>query len=143
MAAFYAHASPADIRLRFFLARREVPHSELARYCQIDYERDMTFIALASNEQGQAEMVGEVRAVCDPDNEQAEFAIQVAGSWQHKHLGEALLRKLLAYLRARGTREVVGQCLTENAGMAALARKVGFAVRPEPDGVMAMRLVLK
>ncbi|HET8746766.1 MAG TPA: acetate--CoA ligase family protein, partial [Ramlibacter sp.] len=34
--AFYAQATPADMRLRFFLARREVPRSELARYCQID-----------------------------------------------------------------------------------------------------------
>jgi acetyltransferase len=88
-------------------------------------------------------MVGEVRAVCDPDNRQAEFAIQVAGPWQRKGLGKALLAKLLRYLRERGTQEVVGQCLVENAGMAALARRCGFEVRAEADGVMAMKLVLR
>ena len=145
LAAFYANASPADMRLRFFLARREVPHSELARYCQIDYEREMTFVALAPAAEpgGAPGMAGEVRAVCDPDNRTAEFAIQVGADWQRKGLGRVLLEKLIRYLRERGTQEVTGQCLTENAGMAALARRLGFEVRAdEADGVMAMRLVL-
>ena len=125
--AFYAAASPADMRLRFFMARREIPHSELARYCQIDYDREMTFVALANDEPGgMPAMAGEVRAVCDPDNERAEFAIQIAGAWQRKGLGGLLMGKLLGWLRARGTREVLGQCLTQNAGMTALARELGF-----------------
>lgn len=115
---FYAKASPADMRLRFFMARREVPHSELARYSQIDYDREMTFIALAPGESGGQAMVAEVRAVCDPDNLQAEFAIQVASGWQGKGLGRLLLDKLIRYLRERSTAEVVGQCLPDNRGMA-------------------------
>src|SRR5690606_25912931 len=42
---FYASARPGDMRLRFFHSRQEVPPSELARYSQIDYEREMTFVA--------------------------------------------------------------------------------------------------
>lgn len=137
LAAFYASASPADMRLRFFMSRREVPRSELARYCQIDYEREMTFIAL----DGEA-MAGEVRAVCDPDNRRAEFAIQVAAAWQRRGLGRALMDKLLRYLRARGTAEVFGHCLSENVGMAVLARHAGFEVRDEADGTVSMRLAL-
>jgi acetyltransferase len=145
--AFYAKASPADMRLRFFMSRREVPHSELARYSQIDYEREMTFIALAPQQSQQSDgqtMVAEVRAVCDPDNLRAEFAIQVASDWQGKGLGRLLLDKLLRYLRERGTTEVVGQCLRENTGMAALARAAGFEVSagPEPD-TMVMQLQLR
>lgn len=136
--AFYASASPSDMRLRFFMSRREVPRSELARYCQIDYEREMTFIAL----DGEA-MAAEVRAVCDPDNRQAEFAIQVAEAWQRRGLGRALMDKLLRYLRARGTAEVFGHCLNENTGMAALARRAGFDVREDSDGTVAMRLALR
>ena len=144
LATFYAKASPADMRLRFFLSRREVPHSELARYCQIDYDRDMTFIALVSHDENGAGpvMAGEVRAVCDPDNRQAEFAIQVGRPWQGIGLGRALLAKLIAYLRERGTQEVLGQCLTENAAMEALAKRAGFTITAQADGVKAMRLVL-
>ena len=61
--AFYERATAADMRLRFFMARREVPHSELARYSQIDYDREMAFIAVAPPDgQGVQAMAGEVRA---------------------------------------------------------------------------------
>ncbi|MBE7416993.1 MAG: bifunctional acetate--CoA ligase family protein/GNAT family N-acetyltransferase [Ideonella sp.] len=146
--AFYAHASPADMRLRFFLMRREVPHSELARFSQIDYDREMAFIALPAGDAatpGDAEtpMAGEVRASCDPDNQRAEFAIQIAGAWQRRGLGRALLLRLIEYLRERGTREVWGECLVENAGMAALARSVGFAVTAAAEpGVLELHLAL-
>lgn len=142
--AFYAKASASDMRLRFFMSRREVPHSELARYSQIDYDREMTFIALAPpGTDGAQAMVAEVRAVCDPDNQRAEFAIQVASAWQGKGLGRILMDKLLAYLRVRGTAEVAGQCLLENKGMAALARGAGFEVTEEEGGeTVGMRLAL-
>jgi acetyltransferase len=140
--AFYEKASAADMRLRFFMARREVPASELARYTQIDYDREMTFIALGPPDaQGLRPMVGEVRAVCDPDNRTAEFAIQVATAWQGRGLGRKLLGKLLGYLRARGTHEVVGECLPENTGMAALAQALGFEMSLRPDS-QSMRLQL-
>jgi acetyltransferase len=142
--AFYEGASASDMRLRFFLARREVPHSELARYSQIDYDREMTFIAVAPEDAaGQRPMVGEVRAVCDPDNLKAEFAIQVATDWQGKGLGRLLMDKLVRYLRERGTAEIVGQCLPENIGMATLARHAGFDVRSDFDqDTMLMRMRL-
>ena len=92
---FYARATPADMRLRFFLARREVPHSELARYSQIDYDREMTFVALRPDDAAEG-LLGEARAVCDPDNQRAEFAIQVATHCQRRGLG--------ANHRAYGTR---------------------------------------
>jgi acetyltransferase len=145
LVAFYAAAPSSDMRLRFFMARREVPRSELARYCQIDYEREMTFVALTEpDETGLPVMAGEVRAVCDPDNVTAEFAIQVASSWQRQGLGRALLAKLVRYLRERGTVEVVGQCLSENTGMASLARSLNFEVAPvTTEDTMSMRLVLR
>jgi acetyltransferase len=89
-------------------------------------------------------MAGEVRAVCDPDNVRAEFAIQVASPWQRKGLGRTLMEKLVRYLRERGTGEVVGQCLAENTGMATLARHLGFDVAPIPgEDTISMRLVLR
>jgi acetyltransferase len=144
LTAFYAQASPADMRLRFFMSRREVPHSELARYSQIDYDREMTFIALATSDAGEQTMVAEVRAVCDPDNLRAEFAMQVASGWQGKGLGSLLLSKLIRYLEGRGTAEVLGQCLRENTAMASLARKSGFEVSADSaQDTMALRLRLR
>src|SRR5690606_20739614 len=85
---FYAAARPGDMRLRFFHSRQEVPPSALARSSQIDYGREMTFVAFDHDS-----MVADVRAICDPDGVEAEFAIQVAAGWQQRGLGSLLLQK--------------------------------------------------
>ena len=149
LAAFYATATEGDLRLRFFLSRKEVPSSELARYCQIDYDREMAFIALTDGAgnatQSSPEMVGEVRALCDPDGIVAEFSAQVAPHWQRRGLGTALMHKLLRTLRERGISTVVGSCLRENTGLIALARHAGFTVTPneQDSSTMTLRLALK
>ncbi len=134
---FYAQCPPEDLRLRFFFTRREVPRSELARYCQIDYEREMAFVALAGDT-----LCGEARAVCDPDNEVAEFAVLVAPPWQRRGLGRALLDRLIEHLRAGGTRELRAWCLEGNHGMLNLARAAGFGMRRCDGGTLELRLPL-
>jgi acetyltransferase len=138
LADFYGAASEGDLRLRFFLARREVPVSEVARYSQIDYDREMAFVALEGER-----IVGDVHAVCDPDNLRAEFAIQVASDWQRRGLGRQLLARLLAYLRAKGTGEVTGSCLQENEAIRALARSAGFDVRTDDADLVDLHLRLQ
>ena len=138
---FYANASPQDMHLRFFFARREVPRSELARYSQIDYDREMAFVALTCPPLGDPVMAGDVHAMCDPDNRRAEFALQVAAPWQGLGLGRLLLAKMIRYLHERGTAEIVGECLRENEAMAAVARSAGFEVATS-NGVVTMRMAL-
>lgn len=140
--AFYDQASAADLRLRFFMSRREVPHSELARFSQIDYDREMAFIAVTQAADAGQPMAGEVRAACDPDNEKAEFAIHVATAWQGRGLGRLLMDKMIRHLKERGTRELVGQCLPENRAMAHLAQRCGFDVERAAD-VVRLRLRLR
>ena len=127
---FYAQARPEDLRLRFFLARREVPRSELARYSQIDYDREMTLVAVDAG----GRFVGEIRAACDPDNQRAEFGLQVRTEWQGRGLGRQLLERMVEYLAHRGTAQLVGECLPENDAMASLARRLGFQVVRAADG---------
>jgi acetyltransferase len=119
--------------------------SELARYSQIDYDREMTFVALTPVEPGQAQrIVAEVRAACDPDNRQAEFAILVDAAWQGRGLGRALLEKMIVYLRTRGTSQLVGQCQAHNTPMVPLARALGFQVEDaQADDLVDLRLDLQ
>jgi acetyltransferase len=141
---FYTRADPADMRFRFFFTRRTVPHSEVARYSQIDYDREMTFVALSTDAQGHTRIAAEASALSDPDHVTAQFAIQVASDWQGKALGHLMLKKLIAYLRSRGTRELTGLCLKENTSMAALARNLGFVVstRSNESETLSMTLAL-
>ncbi len=67
--SFLARLDPVDIRMRVFYSRRSIERTELARMTQIDYEREMAFIASMPLAKGGEETLGVVRAVCDPDNQ--------------------------------------------------------------------------
>jgi acetyltransferase len=136
--AFMAQMSPADLRLRFFGMRRELPRSETARLVQIDYAREMAFIALADDGHGRAETLGVVRAVADPDNREAEFAVIVRSDLHGQGLGDLLMTKLLRYLRGHGTQRVVGIVLHGNLPMRDLVRRHGFVpdtAQPDDDAL--------
>ena len=135
------HLTPRR-RLRFFSARRELPRSELARLTQIDYAREMAFIAVRARSGGAGETLGVVRVVIDPDNIEAEFAIVVRSDLQKRGLGTLLLGKMLAFLRMRGTQTVVGDVLRDNPGMRALARSQGFAADAATSNSDALRFTL-
>lgn len=129
---------PQDLYFRYFGAIGEMPRAQLARFTQIDYDREMAFIAIGANNA----ILGEVRSVTDPDNEQAEFGILVESSTQDKGLGHALLEKMIAYCRARGTKELIGDVLLSNSRMHALAKTLGFQCKQSP-GDTAARISLR
>jgi len=141
---FFKHLSPEDLRFRFFGVVRELSHMEMARLTQIDYEREMAFIATAPGEDGTPETLGVVRASAKPDNSTAEFAIIVRSDQKGQGLGRLLMEKIIDYCRSRGTGAITGQALLENKGMQGLAEKVGFEVwRNTDDEVVEMHLDLK
>jgi acetyltransferase len=142
-ASFVEQLRPEDLRLRFFSSRRELPRSELARLTQIDYDREMAFIAVRERDDGEPETLGVARAVADPDNIEAELGVIVRSDLKGQGLGSLLLRKLIAHLNRRGTHRLVALTLHENAAMRQLALDHGFVFdrhSPEPG---ADRLVLE
>jgi acetyltransferase len=142
--AFHAHLTQEDIRSRFFGLVRELPHSQMARFTQIDYDREMAFIATAAENGGKTETLGVVRAVTDPDNRRAEFAIIVRSDIKGQGLGYTLMDKMIRYCRGRGTGEIVGQVLLTNKAMLDLAQSLGFESHTLPDAeVVEVRLKLE
>ena len=139
--AFLERLTAEDIRMRVFYSRRTLPRSELARLVQIDYEREMAFVATAVGEGGVEETLGTARAACDPDNEAAEFGVIVRSDLKGQGLGRLLMEALIAHLRQRGTRRLVGEVLLENRGMRALCQRLGFDERRD-DGLVRVTLAL-
>ncbi|MFM2261653.1 MAG: hypothetical protein RI959_329 [Pseudomonadota bacterium] len=131
--AFFQQLSPEDIRMRMFYSRRTMEHSELARLTQIDYDREMAFVATVPRADGGEDTLGVVRGICDPDNIEAEFGIVIRSDLKGKRLGWILMDKLIRYLRSHGTQKVVGIILKENSGMLGLAKRLGFGVTHHPD----------
>ncbi len=129
---FLESLDPEDVRLRVFYSRRSIEHSELARLTQIDYEREMAFIAEADGPDGPGHprTLGTVRCVADPDNQDAEFGIIVRSELKGCGLGSVLMHKLIRHARDRGTRRLVATVLRENDAMLALARECGFGIAP-------------
>ncbi len=143
--AFLEKLDPVDIRMRVFYSRQSITRNELARLTQIDYEREMAFVATAPLPQGGEQTLGVVRASCDPDNIAAEFGIVVRSNLKGGGLGRRLMAKLIAYLRARGTQRLTATVLRENQAMLKLAQELGFeraAAQPD-DGTVAIELALR
>jgi GNAT superfamily N-acetyltransferase len=141
-AEFFRAMTQEDLRLRFFAMTRQPDHTQLARYVQIDYDREMAFVA-CTEEGGSTVIHGVVRAVCDPDNETAEFAVTVRSDETGHHLGRMLMERIIEYCRARGTRVLTGEILRENTRMLKLAFDCGLVVQPSEDfAVTSVRRVL-
>jgi acetyltransferase len=142
--AFFQELSHEDIHFRFFDLLREPVQTELARFTQIDYEREMAFVAVRSDGEQLEETLGAARAVTDPDNIVAEVAIVIRSDLKGKGLGSVLLKKLIDYCRERGTREIVGRVLPENERMLSLAKKHGFRLAsPAGEEALEVRLTIR
>ena len=139
---FAAAIAPEDVRYRMFVGMRELSASQLARFTQIDYDREMAFIATRVGADGHWETLGVARVISDPENIEAEFAVIVRSDLKAKGLGTLLMRKLIDYCRSRGTRVIIGEALTDNSGLRRLVKRFGFHIAPGEDGCSALRLAL-
>ncbi len=126
---YFDRLSPEDVLLRFFTQWHNIPHRQLARLTQIDYDREMAFVLLDRS----GEILGIVRLSADPNLERAEYAVSVRSDLKGHGLGEMLMRRLLNYARDRGIAQVYGDILPENRPMIALCRKLGFAIGKVKD----------
>ncbi|MBS8239774.1 GNAT family N-acetyltransferase [Marinobacter lipolyticus] len=142
--AFHELQSPESIRYRFFQYRKHFSREDVAQMVQIDYDREMVFIANAPREDGEGEeTLGTVRVWTDADNLQCEFAVMVHDKMKGEGLGVALMQKMIDYCRSRGTVEMVGNVLPDNRPMLQLAEHLGFEIRYNAEEeVMDLRLVL-
>lgn len=141
---FHEYQSPESIRYRFFQYRKHFTREDVAQMVQIDYDREMVFIANAPREDGEGEeTLGTVRTWTDADNLRCEFAVMVDDRMKGEGLGVKLMQKMIDYCRARGTMEMVGNVLPDNRPMLQLAEHLGFDIKYNPEEeVMDLRLVL-
>ncbi len=137
-AAMVARLPPDDLRFRFFAAVRELSPEQMVRLTQIDYGREMAFVAVRAADGTTA---GVARAVCEALDDSAEFAILVEPAAKGRGLATHLMRRLIDWARSRGIGRIIGQVLADNHAMLAFVRHLGFATsasREEPDLVEAV-----
>ncbi|AOB31426.1 GCN5 family acetyltransferase [Bordetella sp. H567] len=133
-ARFFTALTPDDVRRRFFGMIGQLQHRELARMVQLDYDREMAFLAIRKDADGAACVLGEARAIADPDLESAEFALMVRSDLKNRGLGTLLLTRLIRYCAGRGMGSLWGTVMGDNVAMLELARRCGFGAQSQGMG---------
>ncbi|HYL25651.1 MAG TPA: bifunctional acetate--CoA ligase family protein/GNAT family N-acetyltransferase, partial [Burkholderiales bacterium] len=126
---FFASLSERSRYQRFMQHMQHLPPHLLARFTQLDYDRELALVAVHA---GSFIAVG--RYAPNPDGETAEFALVVADAWQGKGLGRALLERLCNAARAAGYRALYGEILNANHEMLDLARRLSFVEERRAGG---------
>lgn len=130
---FLDHLSEQSRYQRLLSPRRLLP-GELHRLVHIDYASEMALVAAMAGPGGSEIIIGVARYVAlpnpsEPEGRAAEFAIVVADAWQRAGLGTVLLASLMHVGAHAGLDTFTGMALAQNAGIIALARKLGLALR--------------
>ena len=130
--AFFKTLSPTTIYYRFFGALKELNPEMLARFTQIDYDREIALVAI--DEESEIDnMLGVARIIGDADSKTGEFAVLVGDAWHGKGIGSNLLEKCLSIAEKQGFESVHGIVMHENRNMLSLGKKLGFEIKREPD----------
>lgn len=125
---FVRNLSEESRYMRFMQTMRELTPELLVRFTQIDYDREMCFLAVTKDEEGKERELGVSRYAIAPDGKSCEFALVVADDMQSKGLGSQLMRILINTARAKGLEYIEGDVLANNVGMLKLMKRLGFEI---------------
>lgn len=120
---------------RFFYRLHELTPQMLARFTQVDYDREMALVALAPDAKspGSQRIVGVARYIANTDGESAEFAVVVDDAWHGRGVARGLMHRLADCARKRGLARLSGAVLRANHGMIRFVESLGFVVTEDPD----------
>ncbi len=115
-------------RYRFFEPLKSITHELLVRFCNIDYEREMAFVAehVIGNKK---RIVGVCRLIIGSDQQTAEYAVLVADDFTGVGLGLKLSDKIIGFAREKNLKKVIAMTLDDNRRMLALGKKLGFVAK--------------
>jgi len=124
--ALFKTVSEETIVFRFNQRLSDMPHERLARYCQLDYEREFAFVALVKEGPERERIIADVRMLKMPDFETAELAIIVADEWQGHGIGSMLIDYCIRIAREMAVKTLWMEILRTNSRMLHLAAGSGF-----------------
>lgn len=130
--AFIKRLSPESRRLRFLGQMNEASDALVKSLTDIDYRRDVAFIALVHRD-GEKREIGVARYSTNQDASACECAVAVADEWRSRGLGVTLMRHLIKVARERGVKTMFSIDDAGNTAMRELARFLGFTRRRDPD----------
>ena len=132
-----------DVRFRFFSPLKTLSPAMVARLTQIDYDREMAFIAIRGAGEAE-EILGVSRLIrATGVGEEAEFAIILGREVKGQGLARHLMDRLFDWAREVGIRRIIGHVLADNAPMLGFVRALGFTLRRAPGEEDVVEAVLE
>jgi acetyltransferase len=140
--AFIRKLSQQAKYFRFMQSITELSPQMLARFTQIDYDREMALIAVVYVD-GQETEIGVARYITNPDGKSCEFAIVIADNWQRQGIAHRLMQLLIKTARSHALQIMEGDVLADNREMLNLMSKLGFSIYPSEEETRMEHVVLR
>ena len=129
---FLGNLSVETKHYRFLGGVKELSPAELKRLCEVDGRHSIAFVATVQ-ENGRETEIGVSRYAESSGDRVGEMAVTIADAWQHKGLGELLVKRLIAFAKTHGVKQLYSVDLADNSAMRELASELGMSVRRDPD----------
>ena len=117
----FHHLTEADVYTRFFRHIRGLSNAEVQRLCNLNYENEVAFVAVAGSRE-ESHIVGQSCYFVNPTTNLADTAFMVHPDWQGCGLGTAMQACMVQHAMKRGLRGFVSDVLPNNTRMLRLAR---------------------
>ena len=141
---FVASLSEQTRYFRFFYRLHQLTPAMLARFTQVDYDRELALLALAPDPAAPTgeTIVGISRYVANHDGESAEFAVVVTDAWHGRGVGRMLMERIIICARKQGYKRLEGVVLRANQGMLKFSEQLGFEIHDDPEEPEQVTVVL-
>ena len=137
---FHNRLSERTKYFRFMQALQELTPEMIVRFTQIDYDREMAFVAVTEDANMPSEL-GVGRCLMNPDGNSVEFALVVADDCYCLGIGSKLMTTLMQTAKAKGISFFEGEVLVVNKPMLSLVTKLGFSIETIADDNEVVRVV--
>ncbi len=126
--------------LRFMRSLQELTPEMIVRFTQIDYDREMAFVAVTEHESMPTEL-GVGRYMMNPDGHSVEFAVVVTDDCQGLGIGAKIMTSLMKAAKYKGISFFEGEVLTVNKPMLSLVKKLGFTLESITGDTEVVRVI--
>jgi len=137
---FHNRLSERTKYFRFMQALQELTPEMIVRFTQIDYDREMAFVAVTEDANMPSEL-GVGRYLMNPDGNSVEFALVVADDCQRLGIGSRIMKALIQTAKSKGMSFFEGEVLIVNKPMLSLVKKLGFSIETIADDNEVVRVV--
>ena len=138
---FHSRLSANTKYFRFMQALQELTPEMIVRFTQIDYDREMAFIAITDDPNlNHPKELAVGRYVMSPDGKSVEFALVVVDDAQGLGIGTKILTELMKSAKDKGMEVFAGEVLTTNIPMLRLLNKLGFSTETLVNNAEVVRV---